>query len=118
MIYLNSYKFKKNENLSGNIVPVSVKWINARILSGSLIFLVSALSASSQNKLENNTSLPPVETQAPISNGQEPAFRGQTRIGGVKTQTKVKLISIASGLHFMGSHYSAGWSGHCLGKAR
>ncbi|MEP6597052.1 MAG: PQQ-dependent sugar dehydrogenase, partial [Ginsengibacter sp.] len=76
-----------------------VRWINAKILSGSLIFLVLTLSANSQNKQESNTSLPPVEMEAPISKGQKPAFKGQTRIGGVKTKSKVKIIPIASGLH-------------------
>ena len=51
-----------------------VKWINAKILSGSFL-LVLALSASSQNKQESSTSLPPVETQAPISKGQKPVFK-------------------------------------------
>jgi glucose/arabinose dehydrogenase len=89
----------KNRNIFPQTLYIPVKWINARILSGSFL-LVLALSASSQNKQESSTLLPPVETQAPISKGQKPAFQGQTRIGGVKTQSKVKLIAIASGLHF------------------
>jgi glucose/arabinose dehydrogenase len=76
-----------------------VKWIKAKILPDSLIFLVLALSACSQNNQERSVSLPPVETEAPISKGQKPAFKGQTRIGGIKTKSKVKIISIASGLH-------------------
>ena len=76
-----------------------VKCINAKILSGSLIFLTLALSAGSQNKQASNISLPPVETEAAISKGQKPAFKGQTRIEGVKTKAKVKIIPIASGLH-------------------
>jgi glucose/arabinose dehydrogenase len=67
---------------------------------GSLIFLMLALSASSQNKPEGDTTLPPVETEASISKGQKPAFAGQTRIGGVKTKSNVKITAIASGLHF------------------
>src|SRR6476620_4954235 len=76
-----------------------VRWVNAKILTVSLIFLTLVLSARSQNKQERNVSLPPVETEAPISKGQKPAFKGQTRIGGIKTKSIVKIISIASGLH-------------------
>src|SRR6476659_2796840 len=77
-----------------------VKWINTKILSGSLIFFVLAFSACLQNKQEKSTPLPPVETDTPISKGQKPAFKGQTRSIGVKTESKVKIIPIASGLHF------------------
>jgi glucose/arabinose dehydrogenase len=75
-----------------------VKWVNAKILTGSLIFLTLALSARSQNKQERNGLLPPVETEAPISKGQKSAFKGQTRIGGIKTKSLVKITAIASGL--------------------
>jgi glucose/arabinose dehydrogenase len=81
------------------IIYCQVKVINAKILLGCLIFSVLALSARSQNKQERNIPLPPAETEAPISKGQKPAFNGQTRIGGVKTKSKVKIIAVAGGLH-------------------
>ena len=64
----------KNRNIFPQTLYIPVKWINARILPGSFL-LVLALSASSQNKQESSTLLPPVETQAPISKGQKSAFR-------------------------------------------
>src|SRR4026209_2642993 len=85
------------KNLFGTLY-CPVKWINAKILTGSLIFFTLTLSARSQNKQERNRSLPPVETEAPISKGQKPAFKGQTRIGGIKTKSTVKITAIASGL--------------------
>lgn len=45
----------------------------------------------------NKATLPPVETQAPNSN-YKPAFAGQTRIGGVKTNTPYKTDKLAEQL--------------------
>lgn len=44
------------------------------------------------------TSLPPVETYAPVASNQPPAFRGQTRVPGVKSQTPIQARVIARGL--------------------
>src|SRR5665811_620581 len=65
-----------------------------------LISFVFFYSATAQNKQEPKTLLPPVETQSPISKGQKPAFKGQTRIGGVKTRSEIKITLIAGGLKF------------------
>jgi len=66
----------------------------------SLISFVFFYSAIAQNKQESKTLLPPVETQSPISKGQKPTFKSQTRIGGLKTQSKIKITLIAGGLKF------------------
>lgn len=66
----------------------------------SLISFVFFYSAIAQNKQESKTLLPLVETQSPISIGQKPAFKGQTRVGGVITQSKIKITLIAGGLKF------------------
>ncbi|MAY83850.1 MAG: glucose dehydrogenase [Flavobacteriales bacterium] len=42
--------------------------------------------------------LPPVETNPPNTNYQ-PAFEGQTRVGGVETQTQISITEFASGLN-------------------
>jgi glucose/arabinose dehydrogenase len=49
------------------------------------------------NVSTRDTTLAPVETQSPNSN-YKPAFKGQTRIGGVKTKTPVAVTVINSSL--------------------
>ncbi len=78
----------------------SMKLFYGKLFFCGLISFVFFYSASAQNKQESKTLLPPVETQSPISKGQKPAFKGQTRIWGVKTRSKVKITSIAGGLKF------------------
>ncbi len=78
----------------------SMKVFYKNLFFFGLILSVFPYSATAQNKPESKTLLPPVETQPPVSKGQEPAFQGQTRIGGVKTKSKVKITSIADGLKF------------------
>jgi len=70
-----------------------------------LLIMVHSVSAQDKQKKAPAPapaveSLPPVETQAPISTGQKPAFPGQTRIGGVKTQSKINITTISSGLQY------------------
>jgi len=77
-----------------------MKFFYRKLFFCSLISFVFFYSATAQNKQEPKTLLPPVETQSPISKGQKPAFKGQTRIGGVKTQSKIKITLIAGGLKF------------------
>ena len=56
----------------------------------------SANSSSSGNELRDTT-FPPVEKQQPNSNYQ-PAFKGQTRVAGVKTKTPYKVDKLAEKL--------------------
>jgi glucose/arabinose dehydrogenase len=62
--------------------------INVFVLSTSV--LLGALSTHAQN-------LPPVETKTGFAN-YKPAFAGQTRIGGAKTTTPIKVEKIAGKL--------------------
>jgi glucose/arabinose dehydrogenase len=66
-----------------------------------LMLIHSASCASNETASDNNNTdtigLPPVETKAPNSN-YKPAFRGQTRIAGVKTTTSYKVEKIAKRL--------------------
>ena len=78
----------------------SMKVFYGKFFFCGLISFVFFYSATAQNKEGSKTLLPPVETQPPVSKGQEPAFKGQTRIGGVKTRSKIKITSIADGLKF------------------
>lgn len=59
-----------------------------KIITSALSIMLSVLAASCQKKQEVTTTPEgvPVETMKPNSNYQ-PAFSGQTRIGGVKTKT-------------------------------
>lgn len=72
--------------------------------SALLCFLASAIIATSCNQKEGNTNppgngsdstYPPVETKAPNSPQNKPAFEGQTRAPGVKTKTEldVKMLT-------------------------
>ncbi|MEO5999450.1 MAG: PQQ-dependent sugar dehydrogenase, partial [Chitinophagaceae bacterium] len=75
-----------------------MKLLNAKFFFCNLISFVIFHSAIAQNNNASKTLFPPVETQSPISKGQKPAFVGQTRIGGVKTQSKIEIRQIAAGL--------------------
>jgi aldose sugar dehydrogenase len=44
--------------------------------------------------------LPPLETQPPVASNQKPAFAGQTRALGIKTQMAINVTTIASGLSY------------------
>lgn len=82
------------------VILLLMKLFYRKLFFCSLTSFVFFYSATAQNKQEPKTLLPPVETQSPISKGQKPAFEGQTRIGGVKTQSKIKITPVAGGLKF------------------
>ena len=70
----------------------------------SAILILSYTSGCANNNTssgnityEDTTKLPPVETKKANSN-YKPAFKGQTRIGGVKTVTPYKVEKIAEKL--------------------
>ena len=63
---------------------------NLVLIAAAIGFSFSTNICSAQKKVTpsggNGSLLPPVETKAPNSN-YKPAFAGQTRVAGVKTQT-------------------------------
>lgn len=63
----------------------------------SLGFSVCTIVAHATASMQRDTTSAPVETQKPNSN-YKPAFKGQTRIGGVKTKTPVVVTVINSSL--------------------
>lgn len=65
------------------------------ILLLSIFIFLTLEKVQAQN---TSPALPPVETIPAISVGQKPAFDGQTRIAGVKTKTKIRLDTVATGL--------------------
>jgi glucose/arabinose dehydrogenase len=72
------------------------------IVAASSAYLVSCSANSpgngtTSNASTNDTTLAPVETRAPNTNYQ-PAFAGQTRTGGVKTNTPYEGKAISSAL--------------------
>jgi glucose/arabinose dehydrogenase len=54
-----------------------------------------------QNGSDGNSpgSLAPVETRSKVAPNQQPAFKGQTRIAGIKTTTAIKVSTITSSLN-------------------
>lgn len=73
-------------------------------LIASFAVLVAACGSSSSSNAEHSisttndsTRLTPVETQSPNVDYQ-PAFEGQTRIGGVKTNTNYSATVLTDGL--------------------
>ncbi|RYU87343.1 PQQ-dependent sugar dehydrogenase [Mucilaginibacter terrigena] len=68
---------------------------NAFLLALSFCAAITACNAATP--VQRDTTLPPVETQTPNST-YKPAFKGQTRIGGVKTKTPVVVSIINSQL--------------------
>lgn len=60
----------------------------------SVFLMFMNISCQAENNRPDTTGLPPVETKAPNSN-YKPAFKGQTRIAGVKTTTPYKVEKIA-----------------------
>jgi glucose/arabinose dehydrogenase len=63
----------------------------------ALSFSVTATAGYAAASVTRDTTLAPVETQTPNST-YKPAFKGQTRIGGVKTKTPVAVTIINSNL--------------------
>lgn len=63
----------------------------------ALLFLVSASCSANNNNPGDTTKLPPVETKKANSN-YAPAFKGQTRVAGVKTATAYKVEKIGEQL--------------------
>lgn len=55
--------------------------------------------SNSTNENTDSAAYPPVDTSAKVAPNQQPAFEGQTRIGGVRTQTKLDVSVIATGLN-------------------
>jgi glucose/arabinose dehydrogenase len=72
-----------------------IKYKKALLLA--LSFSVAAATAYANTPMQRDTTLPPVETQSPNTT-YKPAFKGQTRIGGVKTQTPYSVTVINSDL--------------------
>jgi glucose/arabinose dehydrogenase len=95
----NSFKLYKMKYYPKETLHFA-KLIYTRLFLWSLISFGMFQIAEAQNNLTSKTSLPPVETQPAVAIGQKPAFAGQTRIGGVKTRSKIQLTTIASGLKF------------------
>jgi len=69
------------------------------LLTGLLLFGYLAVNANYENGQSNigKDSLPPVETKPGFAN-YKPAFAGQTRIAGAKTNTPYKVEKIANKL--------------------
>lgn len=69
----------------------------------SLAFTSIVYASCGQKTTEvvsTNGTLPPVETKAPNSPEYKPAFAGQTRVNGVKTQTPYEFKVLTEGLSF------------------
>ena len=77
-----------------------MKLIYTKLFFWALISFGMLQSAEAQNNRVSTRLLPPVETQPTVTKGQKPAFEGQTRIGGVKTKSKIQLTTISTGLNF------------------
>jgi aldose sugar dehydrogenase len=82
--------------------------IISALLMGSVVF-----GSCGQNPTEQVSAgtLTPVETKTPNSPEYKPAFAGQTRVGGIKTQTPYQAQVITEGLSFP-------WSVKCLPDGR
>ena len=66
--------------------------------------LISACNTNPSNPAGNSdstlsVSYPPVETRTKIAPKQQPAFKEQTRAPGTKTQTKIVVTTLATGLN-------------------
>ncbi len=75
-----------------------------KFLPGTIIGLTVLLTACNSQQTppdnrstDDGTTLAPVETKQPNTN-YKPAFEGQTRIAGVKTQTPIDVKVLNSGL--------------------
>jgi hypothetical protein len=67
-------------------------------LSISAILLsISSYGCGNENSQKDTTKLPPVETTK-ANTDYKPAFKGQTRVAGVKTVTAYKVEKIAEKL--------------------
>jgi glucose/arabinose dehydrogenase len=79
--------------------------MKATFFSGIILTIVFLIACSGNHRsVENsypakngNDSLAPVETQSP-NTGYKPAFKGQTRVAGVKTKAAFKVDKIAEKL--------------------
>jgi glucose/arabinose dehydrogenase len=65
---------------------------------GSIIIAVLAIYGCGKGK-SSTTESPPVETRPKVAPDQQPAFTGQTRVAGVKTQMAFHVTIITSGLN-------------------
>jgi glucose/arabinose dehydrogenase len=66
--------------------------------SASLLVLAAACGASGQSQEAAPAAAPPLETRPANGAGQTPAFAGQTRAPGVRTETALAHTVVASGL--------------------
>jgi aldose sugar dehydrogenase len=87
--------FKGKRNTGNSLLPLHLNpttMINRFIISVSFISSIclscgtNTPASSNSNTNSPDSTLPPVETRSPNTN-YKPAFAGQTRIGGVRTQT-------------------------------
>jgi glucose/arabinose dehydrogenase len=62
-------------------------------------FSTGCNKGSGNNTAFDSTGLPPVETRAKVAPGQQPAFAGQNRVQGIKTQTDFHVAIITSSLN-------------------
>ncbi len=73
------------------------------ILATSIV--LSIVSCHKSGKDDNTppvvtpTRLPPVETRPKVAFNQQPAFEGQTRVPGIKTQANIQVSTFATGLN-------------------
>ena len=76
------------------------KFITGLVIVASFIFATCSnqRNSTSNNSSDSDTSLAPVETRSPNSD-YKPAFRGQTRIGGVKTTTPYDVAIVTRDLN-------------------
>lgn len=66
----------------------------------SLAFSAIGFASCGQGQTNTGTAPAPVETKTPNSPEYQPAFAGQTRVAGVKTQTPYEFKVITEGLSF------------------
>lgn len=72
--------------------------MNKIFLSFGVMAIVASCSAPQKVQSPATGTLPPVETAAPNSPQYKPAFEGQTRVAGIKTQTPLDIQIISTGL--------------------
>lgn len=72
--------------------------ITVLFLSAYVMLSASCEEGKTSDNEPQSGTLPPVETRDPNSPGFKPAFKGQTRVAGVKTTTPYEATVIAQGL--------------------
>ena len=72
--------------------------MNKLLLSLGVIALLTSCAEPQNTQSPTGDSLPPVETKSPNSPQYKPAFAGQTRITGVKTETPINVQVISNDL--------------------